>query len=64
LTSPPGLVIIPAFFWHLLLLILSPLSVTVWCLMGDDHDRQVLTLRQQILTLYGGGSFRGTPAFG
>ena len=37
--------------WHLLLILLSPLSVTVSRVLGDDRDRQILALRQQVLTL-------------
>ncbi|MEI6501011.1 MAG: helix-turn-helix domain-containing protein [Armatimonadota bacterium] len=37
--------------WHLLLILLSPLSVMVSRLRGDDRDRQVLALRQQVLIL-------------
>ena len=50
-------------FWHLLLILLSPLSVMVSRLRGDDRDRQVLALRQQILILYGDGSFQGDSCF-
>ena len=38
-------------FWHLLLILLSPLSAMVARLLGDDRDRQVLVLRQQVLIL-------------
>jgi transposase len=38
-------------FWHLLLILLSPLSAILARLLGDDRDRQVLALRQQVLIL-------------
>jgi transposase len=38
-------------FWHLLLLVLSPGSALITSLLRDDRDRQILALRQQILTL-------------
>ena len=38
-------------FWHLLLPLLSPLSAMLVRLLGDDRDRQILALRQQVLSL-------------
>lgn len=38
-------------FWHLLLILLSPLSAILARLLGDDRDRQVLALRQRVLIL-------------
>jgi len=38
-------------FWHLLLVLLSPGSALITPLLGDDRDRQVLALRQQVLIL-------------
>ena len=39
----------PRMLWHSLLILLSPLSAMVSRLLGDDGDRQVLVLRQQVL---------------
>ena len=41
----------PRMLWHLLLILLSPLSAMVVRLLGDDRDRQVLALRHQVLVL-------------
>jgi len=38
-------------FWHLLLLLLSPLSTLCLRLLRDDRDREILALRQQVLIL-------------
>ena len=38
-------------FWHLLLVLLSPLASLVSSLLRDDRDRQMLALRQQVLIL-------------
>ncbi len=35
--------------WHVLLLLLPPVSVLVGHLMKDDRDRRILALRQQVL---------------
>ena len=37
--------------WHLLVILLSPLSRMLARLLGDDRDCQVLALRQQVLIL-------------
>ena len=38
-------------FWHLLLVLLSPLASLLSGLLRDDGDRQILALRQQVLIL-------------
>ena len=38
-------------FWHLLLVLFSPLASLISKLLRDDRDRQVLALRQQVLIL-------------
>jgi len=38
-------------FWHLLLILCSPLASLISGLLRDDRDRQVLALRQQVLIL-------------
>ncbi len=38
-------------FWYLLLILLSPLSSLCLRLLHDDHDREILALRQQMLIL-------------
>jgi len=38
-------------FWHLLLILLSPLSTLCLRLLRDDRDREILALRQQVLIL-------------
>jgi transposase InsO family protein len=38
-------------FWHLLLVLFSPLASLMLGLLRDDRDRQVLALRQQVLIL-------------
>jgi len=38
-------------FWHLLLVLLSPLASLISGLLRDDRDRQILALRQQVLIL-------------
>jgi hypothetical protein len=37
--------------WHLPLVLLSPLASLVSGLLRDDRDRQILALRQQVLTI-------------
>jgi hypothetical protein len=41
----------PRAFWDLLLVLLSALAPLLSDLLGDDRDRQVLALRQQVLIL-------------
>jgi len=41
----------PRMFWHLLLILLSPLSAMVVRLLGVGRDRQALALRHQVLVL-------------
>ena len=41
----------PRMFWHLLLILLSPLFAMAARLLRDDRDRQILALRQQVLIL-------------
>ena len=38
-------------FWHLLLILLSPLSTLCLRLVRDHRDREILALRQQMLIL-------------
>lgn len=38
-------------FWHALSVLLCPLYVLVGRLLGDDRDRLILALRQQVLIL-------------
>ena len=38
-------------FWHLLLVLFSPLASLLSGLLLDDRDRQILALRQQVLIL-------------
>ena len=38
-------------FWHALSVLLCPLYVLVGRLLGDDRDRLILMLRQQVLIL-------------
>lgn len=38
-------------FWHLLLVLFSPLASLLSGLLSDDRDRQILALRQQLLIL-------------
>ncbi len=38
-------------FWHLLLVLLSPLWTLYLCLLRDHRDREILALRQQVLIL-------------
>ena len=38
-------------FWHLVLLLLSPLVPLIGRLMPDDRDRETLALRQEALIL-------------
>lgn len=38
-------------FWHLSLLLLSPLASLISRLLRDDRDRQILAPRQQVLIL-------------
>jgi len=38
-------------FWHIVLLLLSPLTALIGRLMPDDRDREILALRQQVLIL-------------
>ena len=35
-------------FWHLLLVLSSPLAALLSALLRDDRDRQILALRQQL----------------
>ena len=43
--NPPGM------FWHIVLVLLSPLHSVVLRLVRDDRDREILALRQQVLIL-------------
>ena len=54
----------PGMFWHLLLVLCSPFASLLSGLLRDDRDRQILALRQQIIILYGDGSFQEAPALG
>ena len=38
-------------FWHLLLILLSPLSTLYLRVLRDHRDREILALRQQVLIL-------------
>ena len=38
-------------FWHLVVVLLSPLSALCVGLLHDDRDREILALRQQVLIL-------------
>ena len=38
-------------FWHVLLILCSPLAPLLSGLLRDDRDRQILALRQQLLIL-------------
>ncbi len=38
-------------FWHLLLILLSPLWTLYLRLLRDHRDREILALRQQVLIL-------------
>ena len=38
-------------FWHLLLIVFSPLATLCLRLLRDERDREILALRQQILIL-------------
>jgi len=38
-------------FWHLPLVLLSPLSALSFGLLHDDRNREILALRQQVLIL-------------
>jgi putative transposase len=43
--------ILSGMFWHLLLVLFSPLASLMSGLLRDDRDRQILALRQQVLIL-------------
>lgn len=38
-------------FWHIVLLILSPVAALIGRLIPNDRDREILALRQQVLIL-------------
>ena len=45
-------------FWHLPLVLFSPLASLLSSLLRDDRDRQILALRQQVLILQPQGGTR------